>query len=60
MRDLSALLQARVVAPLNELGIPIDLRGVQALLLLLPVALLALGFVHAWWKKKERMKDAGM
>ena len=60
MRELSIWLQQHVVLPLNELGIPIDLRGVQAVLVLLPVAVLVAGFVRAWWKKRQQLKDAGM
>jgi hypothetical protein len=60
MRELSGLLRQHVVLPLNELGVPIDLRGVQAVMVSLPV-LIAVGvFVHAWWRKRQRLKDAGM
>ena len=60
MSELSPFLIEHVVLPLNELGVPIDIRGVQAGLLLLPVLLVAAAFVHAGWKKRQRMKDAGM
>jgi len=60
MSELGALLTDKVVVPLNELGVPIDLRGVQACLLLLPVLLVVGAFVHATWKKRRQMKDAGM
>jgi hypothetical protein len=60
MRDLSALLSQHVVLPLNELGVPIGLRGVQAVLVLLPVAVVVAAFVRAWWKKQQQLRDAGM
>lgn len=60
MRELSSLLTRHVVLPLNELGVPIDLRGVQALIVLLPVAIAVGAFVHAGWRKRQQLKDAGM
>jgi hypothetical protein len=60
MRDLTHLLREQVVLPLNELGIPIDLRGVQALLLAVPILIGIGAFVIAGFKKRQRMKDAGM
>ena len=57
MSKLSHLLQERVVLPLNDAGLPIDLRGVQAVLLLLPVLIVVAVFVHASWKKRQQMKD---
>jgi hypothetical protein len=42
---------------LNEAGIPIDLRGVQAMLVLLPVLIVGIAFGRAWWKKQQAMKD---
>jgi hypothetical protein len=48
-----------VVGPLNEAGVPIDLRGVQAGLLLVPVLIVVAAFVVAWWRKRRRMRDAG-
>ncbi|HEX7478449.1 MAG TPA: hypothetical protein VF331_11625 [Polyangiales bacterium] len=46
--------------PLHELGVPIDLRGVQAGMLLIPVVMVAGALIHAWLKKRRQMKDAGM
>lgn len=60
MRDLSGLLTRHVVTPLNELGVPIDLRGVQAVIVVLPVLMVVAGFVRAWWKKRQQLKDGGM
>jgi hypothetical protein len=57
MSKLSRLLQEEVVLPLNELGIPIDLRGLQALLLLLPVLIVVAAFIHASWRKRQQLKD---
>ena len=57
MSKLSLLLQKWVVLPLNEAGIPIDLRGVQAVLLLLPVLIVVAAFMKASWSKRQRMKD---
>jgi hypothetical protein len=60
MRELSGLLTRHVVQPLNELGIPIELRGVQAGLILLPVLVVFAAFLRAWWKKRQALRDAGM
>lgn len=60
VRNLSAFLRQHVVAPLDEMGIPIDLHDVQLVMVLLPVALVAAAFMRASWKKRQRMKDAGM
>lgn len=60
MSGLSMWLMEHVVRPLNGAGIPIDLGGVQATLLGAPVALVALAFVRASWKRRQRMRDAGM
>ena len=57
MSKLSVLLQQWVVRPLNEAGLPIDLRGVQALLLVLPVLIVVAAFMKASWSKRQRMKD---
>jgi hypothetical protein len=57
MKNLSALLHQHVVLPLNELGIPIDLRGVQAVLVLSPILIVVLAFAHASWKKRKQMRD---
>jgi hypothetical protein len=54
---LGAILQEHVVRPLNEAGIPIDLRGVQAGLLLLPIAIVVVAFIHASWRKRQQLKD---
>jgi len=58
--ELSPFLIEHVVLPLNELGVPIDIHGVQAGLLGLPVLLVVLAFLHTGWKKRQGMKDAGM
>jgi hypothetical protein len=42
------------------MGVPIDLHDVQLVMVLLPVALVALAFIRASSKKRRRMKDAGM
>jgi cytochrome c oxidase subunit IV len=60
MRQLSVFLRQHVVAPLNEMGVAVDLRDVQLVMLLLPVGLVVAAFMHASWKKRQRMKDAGM
>jgi hypothetical protein len=60
VRDLSAFLRRYVVAPLDEMGVPIDLHDVQLVMVLLPVALVVAAFMRASWKKRQRMKDAGM
>lgn len=60
MRGLSAFLSEHVVAPLNDAGVPIDLRGVQLVMVLLPVALVAVAFIRASQKKRKRMRDAGL
>ena len=49
-----------MVAPLDEMGIPVDLHDVQLALVLLPVGLVVAAFMRASWKKRQRMKDAGM
>jgi hypothetical protein len=60
MRQLAPLLTEHVVKPLNELGVRIDLRGVQTGMLLIPALMVAGALVHAWLKKRRQMKDAGM
>jgi len=60
VRGLSTLLQQHVVSPLNEAGIAIDLRGVQVVIVLAPVAIVVLAFMVASWRKRQRMRDAGM
>jgi hypothetical protein len=60
VRDLSAFLRKHVVAPLDEMGVAIDLHDVQLVMVLLPVALVIAAFMRASWKKRQRMKDAGM
>jgi len=60
VRELSAFLRQHVVAPLDEMGVPIDLRDVQLVMVLLPVGLVIAAFMRASWKKRQRMKDAGM
>lgn len=60
MRQLAPLLTEHVVKPLIELGVPIDLRGVQTGMLLIPALMVAGALVHAWLKKRRQMKDAGM
>ena len=57
MSKLSILLQEHVVRPLNALGVPIDLRGLQVVLLLVPVAIVVAAFVHASWRKGRQLKD---
>lgn len=60
MRELSAILRRHVVAPLVEMGVPIDLHDVQLVMVLLPVAVVVAAFMRLSWKKRQRMKDAGM
>jgi hypothetical protein len=60
MRELSAFLRRHVVAPLDARGVPIDLHDVQLVMVLLPVALVVVAFMRASWKKRQRMKDAGL
>ena len=60
MRELSAFLRQHVVAPLDEMGVPVDLHDVQLAMVLLPVGLVVAAFMRASWKKRQRMKDAGM
>lgn len=60
MRELSAFLRQHVVAPLDEMGVPVDLHDVQLVMVLLPVGLVVVAFMRASWKKRQRMKDAGM
>jgi hypothetical protein len=60
VRELSAFLRKHVVAPLDEMGVPIDLHDVQLVMVLLPVGLVIAAFMRASWKKRQRMKDAGM
>jgi hypothetical protein len=60
VRDLSAFLRQHVVAPLAERGVRIDLHDVQLVMVLLPVGLVIAAFMRASWKKRQRMKDAGM
>ena len=57
MSKLGILLQEQVVLPLNGLGVPIDLRGLQAVLLLLPVAIVIAAFILASWRKGRQLKD---
>ncbi|MDH5676680.1 MAG: hypothetical protein OEZ06_31470 [Myxococcales bacterium] len=57
MSGLSEFLTRNVVVPLNEMGIAIDLQGVQAALILTPVLFVVLAFVIAGWKKRQRMKE---
>ena len=60
MRDLSTLLTREIVAPLNRMGIAIDLRQIQAVLVLTPILLVVAAFLYTGWKKRQRMRDAGM
>ncbi|MGD8863409.1 MAG: hypothetical protein PVI30_25570 [Myxococcales bacterium] len=60
MSGLSRFLTRNVVVPLNEQGIPIDLGDVRALLILTPIAVVVGAFLVAGWKKRKRMRDAGM
>ncbi len=60
MSGLSEFLTEHVVRPLNGAGVPIDLGGVQLVLLLAPVALVVGAFIRASMKKQQRMRDAGM
>jgi hypothetical protein len=60
VRELSAWLRQHVVPLLNDLGVPIDLHGVQAALILLPLLAVAAGFLRVRSKKRKQMKDAGL
>jgi hypothetical protein len=60
MRELSTFLRQHVVAPLAEIGVPVDLHDVQLAMVLLPVSLVVAAFMRASWKRRQRMKDAGM
>jgi hypothetical protein len=60
VRDLSLFLGQHVVAPLRDMSVPVDLQDVQLVLVLLPIGLVVAAFVRASWKKRRRMKDAGM
>jgi hypothetical protein len=60
VREISAFLRQHVVAPLDEMGVSIDLHDVQLVMVLLPVGLVIAAFMRASWKKRQRMKDAGM
>ena len=60
VRELSTFLRQHVVAPLDKMGVPVDLHDVQLVMVLLPVAFVVAAFMRASLKKRRRMKDAGM
>jgi len=60
VRALSAFLRQHVVAPLDEMGVPIDLHDVQLVMVLLPLARTVTPSISASLTKRRRMKDAGM
>jgi len=60
VREFTLWIREHVVRSLNEHGVPVDLHTVQWVLVLAPVIIVVAAFARASWKKKQRMRDAGM